>query len=348
MGRIKNYVALSLLMVISFGCEKETIDLPVEDAKASEDLTFLEFVNSGMDMENYFRKGQEKSALTKSQQSDLINTDEAYFENSCYNLPVEDFEEARIPEGSGGLVAAPLWEGSPSGKFQPGEILPGLIITTEEFNPELTVYGDAFRDNDTKLITSRRDQSLILQFTGDDVLTVGLDISSYPYPNMESTGKVTVKAYNGEGDLIYDEVIETLTSGTFWTISDSGSISEIRLSSTNNDAWVGIDNIAFGTCQVPDADFDGCSDDLDDNDASNLEVFITIGDCNSGVANRMTSKCGIFLADDVDSFEDGTYRNHGALVKEFASLTNLWVSEGLISSEEKDLLMSCAAKAGLE
>lgn len=348
MGRIKNYFVLTLLAAVCISCEKESIDLPEEEAMAPKELTFLEFLNSGVDVENYYRNVSEKEQnnmnFNKSH-SLLADSYETYFEEYCGNLPVEDFEEAFIDPGNGSQFLGPLSEdNSNTTRIQAEDIESGLLITTDADRPILAIFGDGYRESNTKVIVGTTDQAIELHFTEGDVYSVGLDISSFPYPDVENTQEVTIEVLYASGE-IHEETITASIEGTFWGITGDDIIEQITLSSTNQDAWIGVDNITFGTCTVPDSDADGCVDTRDPIVSSNMETIVVIGGCDSGVENRITAECGITLSDLVDKLENAPYSNKGAFVSAFAHSAEQWVSEGLITAEEKDLLVSCAANA---
>lgn len=78
------------------------------------------------------------------------------------------------------------------------------------------------------------------------------------------------------------------------------------------------------------------------------EETVSIDGCNYGVLNRMTSECGVTMSDRIDALAGvTTYKNHGQFVREMAILTVMWEDEGLITQEEKDLIMQCAGESSI-
>ena len=71
---------------------------------------------------------------------------------------------------------------------------------------------------------------------------------------------------------------------------------------------------------------------------------VVIDGCNTGVANNLVD-CD-YMGDIISDLALEAL-NHGEFVKSVAHLTNTWISEGLITSSEKDALMSCAGGANL-
>ena len=74
-------------------------------------------------------------------------------------------------------------------------------------------------------------------------------------------------------------------------------------------------------------------------------TMLTIDGCNTGVAN-LNASCGA-----ANSFSAliancaANARNHGQFVSCVAALTNGWLAAGLITSAQKDAIMSCAGQA---
>ena len=66
---------------------------------------------------------------------------------------------------------------------------------------------------------------------------------------------------------------------------------------------------------------------------------IVIDGCNTGVTDNFVN-CN-YMGDTISELAYES-RNHGQFVKSLAHLTNMWVSEGLITNSEKDAIMSCA------
>lgn len=238
---------------------------------------------------------------------------EGFFNAFCSNLDVETFEKGRMEPINAGLLLGPLNEFSSVGKFKPGEILPGISITTISpipgEKPILGLYGQLVRSSLSKVIyAGTRDHDLLVDFTTTTVKSASLDIISFPYDAEDNSQQVTVVVtYNN--NTTHTEEITASISGVFWSITGRETISQIVLSSKNNDAWMGVDNIAFGVCE--DNDGDGCIDTKDKYLDSNLELTIRVGGCDSGVVNKMTSVCGVSLSDRYDEVEAKTYDNHG-------------------------------------
>ena len=51
------------------------------------------------------------------------------------------------------------------------------------------------------------------------------------------------------------------------------------------------------------------------------------------------------MNDMINILEGGEYKNHGAFVRAMAKLVNGWYDEGLVTLEEKDLIMMCAGES---
>lgn len=106
----------------------------------------------------------------------------------------------------------------------------------------------------------------------------------------------------------------------------------------------GLDNVTLFAEDI-DSDGDGILDDEDNCPNSDLSSTISIGDCDSGVGNRLYDN-GCTLADLVnqlvDECADGA-KNHGHFVRCVSQGLNSMKKGGLISGAEKGALTSCAA-----
>lgn len=93
-----------------------------------------------------------------------------------------------------------------------------------------------------------------------------------------------------------------------------------------------------------DADGDGFCADFDLCPDSNIDSEVSIGSCNTGVANLIIGGCSII--DSINECSD-TARNHGQFVSCIAHMTNQLKGNSLISGREKGEIQSCAAQANL-
>jgi hypothetical protein len=93
----------------------------------------------------------------------------------------------------------------------------------------------------------------------------------------------------------------------------------------------------------PDADGDLVNDEVDCNSHSDLRPTIVIGGIDTGVPNQLFPN-GCTSSDLIEALRAGA-SNHGAFVSGVAHLTNLWVSAGLITEEQKDAVQGAAAKS---
>ncbi len=107
------------------------------------------------------------------------------------------------------------------------------------------------------------------------------------------------------------------------------------------------DEVAAGTdpTSSPDTDGDGIPNDEDDNDNSDLSATVSVGSCDSGVANHLFDN-GETMADIVADAAVGA-RNHGAYVKTVSQTADQWKKSGLISGRDKGKITSCAARSDL-
>lgn len=71
---------------------------------------------------------------------------------------------------------------------------------------------------------------------------------------------------------------------------------------------------------------------------------IVIDGCNTGVGIQVVD--GVSMQESIDACAAGA-QNHGKFVSCVAHLTDAWLEAGLITDEEKDAIVSCAAQSGI-
>lgn len=169
-------------------------------------------------------------------------------------LPVEDFEEARVPNGAFAQMANPLDQFTNNAVFSPGEILGGLRITVGSsaiIGPNnLFVGGAGFANYTSKAISynggDTTSPEITLSFFNGNVTAFGLDLTSTPNGN-----NVTLSLFSGTANLGSFTVNNVQGAGTFFGASSaSAPITSVTLTSLSN--FFGVDNIAFPA--TPSAD----------------------------------------------------------------------------------------------
>ena len=298
----------------------------------------------------------------------------------CSGLPMEDFEEANT--GVNPVMANPLDKNTNNQIFLAGEILPGISLRSSTDN---TALNDLFIGNSSifpgltssAVITQNSlEDYLIIQFTDDNVTNVSMKVININDRN------VNIEIFGASGSLGTTTVYAP-QAGTYLGVQSMEPIKEIHL----NDVYgqgEGVDDISFGMCN-PDSDGDGINDDVDncpdvanpnqedwdsdgigdvcDNDSdgdgcpnsedaidvSNMEEFVVIDGCSNGVPNKMTlsEPCGTMMSDMIDVLEAGTYKNHGEFTKLVGQLAETWMNVGLITQEEKELIVLCAGESSI-
>ncbi|HET8783172.1 MAG TPA: PA domain-containing protein [Pyrinomonadaceae bacterium] len=95
----------------------------------------------------------------------------------------------------------------------------------------------------------------------------------------------------------------------------------------------------------PDADGDGVPNDEDCNSNSDTSLTIRIGLIDTGVPNTMFAN-GCTMSDLLKELQNGG-GNHGSYVSAVAHLTNLWVSDRLITGSQKGKIQNAAGQLQL-
>ncbi len=70
------------------------------------------------------------------------------------------------------------------------------------------------------------------------------------------------------------------------------------------------------------------------------ESTVLMGTCDSGVPNLQLSD-GIYMSDLIAELESGGYKNLGQTVRSYNDLLNSWVNNGIITGEQKSLILNC-------
>lgn len=96
---------------------------------------------------------------------------------------------------------------------------------------------------------------------------------------------------------------------------------------------------------ISDSDGDGLPDDQDACPSSDLQPFVIIDDCDSGVVNHLGGN-GCSVLDEVWICAD-LAPNHGQFVACVARLANELARAGVIDGREKGAITSCAARSAI-
>ena len=228
-----------------------------------------------------------------------------------------------------------------------------------DYNSELTIAS-------SKMSADYRLFNSFQEFTDDcaDLSTLhGLEASggigytslNYLYFGvyLEITGGedlVDIVIRNTSADTIYQER-RMIDEPIFFGIASEEPMGYFTFSKVNFDSNQTIKSTIayFGNCDFyvdDDTDGDGIPDDEDLMPNSNMEETVVIEDCYSSVENRTLGE-GYMLSDKIDELEAGDYKNHGQFVRETAHYLISLVEEGVITYEEKDMIMSCAGSSSI-
>jgi hypothetical protein len=97
-----------------------------------------------------------------------------------------------------------------------------------------------------------------------------------------------------------------------------------------------------------DDDHDGVPNSEDDFPNSNVTPTVIVAGCDTGVENILNwDGNGASINDNLAEIDAGDYRNHGAYVSEVTHFANTLLNAGVITKEEKDLIVSCAARSDI-
>lgn len=272
----------------------------------------------------------------------------------CSGLPMEDFEKAtnEYPEG----VYNPLDATTNTGFLPAGSILPGISFTLTRVgplapytSPDLDIWAGTNSIVGHIVIANHQGETLIIEFTDANVTVVSMKLLTL-FSN-QATFDINIYG-NSEVLLGNTSILGGTPVGTYFGVQSENPIKKITIYGFDYVNWgnepPGVDDVMFGTC-VLDSDGDGCLDSDDAVVASNMEEFVVIAGCSNGVLNKMTSgePCGTMMSDMIDVLEAGTYKNHGEFTKLVGQLTETWMNGGLITQEEKELIVLCAGESSI-
>jgi len=196
------------------------------------------------------------SATGQSKATFFVYTTRAAFDAANPGLPVEDFEKARVAATSSAFIFSLLSSTTSNSVFSPGDILPGLTVSTlSGFG--LLVLGTGDVTGTTKAVGS---------FHGDDNLTltfplgvsaVGTDFFAAIVPNLPgpAEGDTFLITVSGAGGFLgLATAFELAGHTTFIGVSDNTElITGLKVEKLDPRTNTFVDNVAFGSPSVASA-----------------------------------------------------------------------------------------------
>ena len=172
-------------------------------------------------------------------------TDRAVFIAQFPDLPLEDFEKGKVPDGSHLFCPGPVGATNNNQCFSPGDILPGIEFNSDHaFGPgedgmEITLLGRGIFGNPSKNIVASFDvDDFIIDFTAGNVTAAGMDLVAY-------SRDICTIDISGANGLLGSTTAPCTEQGAFWGVSTDEIITRIRIHGPNL-RFEGVDNVAFG------------------------------------------------------------------------------------------------------
>ncbi|HKJ47644.1 MAG TPA: hypothetical protein VJ973_01065 [Christiangramia sp.] len=333
MKNLKPYGLLLLMALSLTSCEQDSIT--EGQPSQTKDLNSASLFDSKEEFDNYVAS-MDKSKRTYSVNKAMSSTGNTEISSSfetfseiCSEINTDDFSSMQTPllfQTFSAPLAADL-----NDEFFYENFIDGVSVSSDSEILALLNYGDF----DSQIYTTSSGDAMTLSFP-EGINALGLKLF-----NLQSNDEVIVEVYND--DVMVDEVtsFSYAFNSMFIGINSQSKFNKVKIYSEKYAAWIGLDEISFGSCSV-DADGDGCVDDEDPFVNSNMEELISMGDCSTGIPNQMTAECGVTMADLIGAAHDEA-KNHGEFVSTMTKMVNSWVKAGLLAKSEKGDLMSCAA-----
>lgn len=187
----------------------------------------------------------------------IVYTSQSAFESAVTGLTEQDFSVARVPDGSSALISGPLTSATDNAVFSPGDIVPGLSISSagsSSLGNMLYIPGVGTVGNDVRAVyTNGSNATLSLTFS-PQVNAVGLTLLSFTNDTgPRSFGVSLLGSYSTTPASFSTGPLPTSGSGTFLGFVGTGGeqIQQISFQPSIG-ANVGVTSVEFQVSAVPE------------------------------------------------------------------------------------------------